>query len=145
MMQASERALALIRQCEGFTPKPKPDAGGRMQIGYGHDILPGELFSDVSAEQAETLLAADVKCIEAAINRLVTVALSQNQFDALVDLIYNIGTQAFEKSTLLILLNEGDMAEAAEQFGRWVYGGGEVMSGLTTRRALEKALFCKAI
>ena len=76
-----------------------------------------------------------------AVNNAVTVPLSQNQFDALVSLAYNIGTNAFSKSTLVKKLNANDNRAAADQFDVWVNAGGKRMQGLVNRRAKEKALF----
>jgi lysozyme len=73
----------------------------------------------------------------------VTVPLSQNQFDALVSLAYNIGTNAFKTSTLVKYLNALDFKAAADEFLKWNRGGGKVMKGLVRRRETERALFLK--
>ncbi len=73
----------------------------------------------------------------------VTVPLNQNQFDALVSLTYNIGSGAFNNSTLLKKLNKGDYQGAADQFLVWNKAGGKVMKGLVRRREAEQALFLK--
>jgi len=86
-------------------------------------------------------MAHDLKKFETAVNNAVTVPLSQNQFDALVSLAYNIGTNAFSKSTLVKKLNANDNRAAADQFDVWVNAGGKRMQGLVNRRAKEKALF----
>jgi hypothetical protein len=72
---------------------------------------------------------------------VVKVPLTQNQFDALVSLVYNIGQTAFSNSTLLKKLNAKDYQGAADQFLRWNKGGGKVMKGLVRRREAERALF----
>ena len=74
-------------------------------------------------------------------NGAVNIPLNQNQFDALVSLAYNIGTGAFNKSTLVKKLNAGDILGAADQFDVWVNAGGKRMQGRVNRRAKEKALF----
>jgi len=142
-MQTSEQGLALIRQSEGFSAHVYLCPAGKNTIGYGHVIADGEQYPDsgISEQDAETLLIQDVNATEQAINRLVTITINQNQFDALVAFTYNIGAGAFEKSTLLQLLNAGDSAGAAEQFSRWVYCNGTVLQGLVTRRAAERVLF----
>ena len=76
-----------------------------------------------------------------AVAKAVTVPLNQNQYDALTSLAYNIGTGAFQRSTLLRRLNAGDHAGAAEQFGVWVRSGGADSPGLIARRAAERRLF----
>jgi lysozyme len=83
----------------------------------------------------------DLKIFERAVNGAVKVPLTQNQFDALVSLSYNIGVGAFKKSTLLKKLNSGDYKGAANQFDVWVNAGGKRLAGLVRRRAIEKKLF----
>ncbi|MEQ1307615.1 lysozyme, partial [Acinetobacter bereziniae] len=68
---------------------------------------------------------------------------SQNQFDALVSLAYNIGINAFQNSTLLKRLNALEYLGAAQQFDVWIKAGGKTVQGLVNRRAVEKALFLK--
>jgi len=85
----------------------------------------------------------DLKKFERTVNEAVTVPLNQNQFDALVSLTYNIGSGAFEKSTLVKKLNTGDYTGAANQYDVWVNAGGKRLQGLVNRRAKEKELFLK--
>lgn len=94
-------------------------------------------------EQAKEYFAHDLNRFESSVNKLVEVPLSQNQFDALVSLTYNIGQTAFSNSTLLKKLNAKDYQGAADQFLRWNKGGGKVMKGLVRRREAERALFLK--
>jgi hypothetical protein len=74
----------------------------------------------------------------------VDVELSQNEFDALVAFVFNVGEPQFANSTLLRVLNTGDKAGAAEHFAEWNHQDGKVLPGLTVRRAQEKALFTAA-
>lgn len=87
------------------------------------------------------MLLNDVQRFEPEIERLVTVPLSQNQWDALVSFTYNLGAANLEWSTLLRKLNAGDYAAAADQFPRWNKGGGKVLVWLVRRRAAERDLF----
>jgi len=139
-MHTSEQGIALIKRFEGFSATPYICPAGKNTIGYGHVIGAGEDFSGpVSEEDAEKLLQDDVKVPEQAVNRLVTAQLNQNQFDALVSLIYNIGAAAFQNSTLLRLINTENPA-ASEQFDRWVYAGGQKLDGLIARRGGGKSV-----
>ena len=95
--------------------------------------------------QAIEYMAHDLKKFESAVNGAVTMLINQNQFDALVSLAYNIGTNAFKNSTLVKKLNAGDIRGAAAQFGVWIRAGGKVMQGLVNRRAVEHKLFEKAL
>ncbi len=139
-MHISDAGLALIRQFEGLRLLAYKCAAGVWTIGYGSTagVKPGQ---SITAERAEELLREDVARFEAAVSRLVTVPLSQGQFDALVSFAFNLGAKALEKSTLLRLLNAGDYSGAAAQFDRWVYASGKKLSGLVKRRAAERALF----
>lgn len=73
------------------------------------------------------------------------VTINQNQFDALASFVYNIGETAFAKSTMLTLINKGQLNAAASQFDRWIFDNGVKVSGLAYRRAKEKELFGKAL
>lgn len=142
-MKTSERGLSLIRKYEGFSCVPYRCPAGTLTIGYGHAIVTGEEFpaSGISQKIAENILKQDVSVAEEAIVKFVTAGLSQNQFDALTSFIYNIGSKAFEKSTLLRLLNEGKPEDAAAEFPKWIYAGKVAQTGLIRRRAAEKQLF----
>ena len=94
-------------------------------------------------EQAKSYFKHDLAKFEKTVNESVTVPLTQNQFDALVSLTYNIGSGAFNNSTLLKKLNKGDYQGAADQFLVWNKAGGKVMKGLVRRREAERALFLK--
>ncbi len=91
----------------------------------------------ITQEQASALLLQDVASAVAAVNRLVTVPLTQNQFDALVDFTFNSGQGNLASSTLLRELNAGNTAGAAAQFLVWVYAGGVKLPGLVKRRQAE--------
>lgn len=133
--------LALIKTYEGLELEPYADAGGKLTIGYGHLIKPGEFFSRISEQHAHDLLRKDVRVAEAYVKRYVKVKLNDNQFAALVSLVYNIGPGNFQKSTLLRLLNRGQGDKAAAEFARWSKVGYKTVNGLTKRREAERRLF----
>jgi lysozyme len=117
------------------------DKGKCWTIGVGHtgpDVYQG---LTITQAQADALLYQDIQTAEDAVNRLVTVPLTQDQFDALVDFVFNEGQGHFCNSTLLKLLNAGDYAGADEQFSEWNLSGGQVVAALTKRRADEASLF----
>ena len=95
----------------------------------------------ITESAAMELLYATLTQYEDAVTDMVTVPLTQGQFDALVDLAYNIGRTALRNSTLMKLLNEGDYAGAGEQISRWTHGGGHTLPGLVIRRAEDLALW----
>jgi lysozyme len=139
----SSNALDVIKNFEGFSATPYRDAQG-WSIGYGHFILPGETFTVIDETQATDLLKNDVAIASAAVRDNVSVPLSQNQFDALVSFVYNIGVGNFRGSTLLKKLNAGDYSGAANEFARWDRSQGEVLAVLEMRRAQERDLFMTA-
>lgn len=140
MMQISKAGLDLIKQFEGLYLKAYRCPAGVPTIGYGHTagVAMGQT---ITQQQADDYLRRDVRQFERAVARLVTVPLTQGQFDALVSFAFNLGEGALAQSTLLRLLNAGDHAGAADQFDRWNKAGGRVLPGLVRRRAAERALF----
>lgn len=151
-MRLSESGLALLREFEGFRERAYPDPGSRdglpVTIGYGstryEDGSRIQLGDTITRERADELLRREVAETEAAVAGLVTVPLSQSQFDALVSFAFNVGTGALAKSTLLRLLNGGDYAGASDQLLRWNKNDGAVLEGLTRRRQRERAMFLMA-
>lgn len=148
-MRTSSAGRKEIRAREGDKLAAYLDSVGVLTIGVGHTTAAGppevKKGMTISAAQSDEILTRDLADVEADINRLVTVPISQNQFDALVSLVFNIGGTAFRKSTLLRKLNAGDHRGAADQFLVWdkgTVGGKKVkIKGLTTRRQSERAQF----
>ena len=104
-MYASQNCLNLIKLSESFSATPYLCPAKKLTIGFGHLILPGEIFTLITEQEAEELLRKDVAIFESCINNAVKVPISQNQFDALVSFAFNIGCQKFLESTLLKELN----------------------------------------
>lgn len=144
MRQVNQAGIDLIRRFEGCRLEAYPDpatGGAPWTIGYGATgpgIEPGVVWTQ---EEAEARLAEDVQRFADAVERALTVDVSDNEFAAMVSLAFNIGAAAFRKSTLLRLVNDGHFEAAAQQFERWNRAGGRVMAGLTRRRKAERALF----
>jgi len=147
-MKTSANGINLICGFEGLELKAYDDGVGVWTIGYGTTIVNGikvKKGDTCTIEQAKSYMAQDLKKFESAVDTSVKVTITQNQFDALVSLAYNIGTGAFKSSTLLKKLNAKDFKGAAAQFDRWNRAGGKVMQGLVNRRAKERKLFEKAL
>lgn len=142
-MKPGEELFDLIKGSEGVELKayPDPGTGGKpWTIGYGHTR--GVNQGDVcTPKQALAWLREDVKDAVSAVNRLVNVKLTQGQFDALVDFVYNLGETTFQKSTLLKKLNDGKYSEIDDELKRWIRANGRVLGGLVTRRDREANLF----
>jgi lysozyme len=135
-MQYSKSGLQLTEQFEGCKLTAYQDSRGIWTIGYGHtaNVRAGQTCTQ---EQAEQWLSEDIAWAESRVNADVHVPLTQGEFDALVDFVYNTGCGNFEHSTLLKLINNGNYAEAAKQFEVWDKCDGKVVAGLLRRRLAE--------
>jgi lysozyme len=146
-MQISFNGIKALKEYEGFEPKAYKDTGGVWTIGYGTIKWLGKPVEQgmvITEKEAELALQADLAWAQTAVNQLVRVPLTQFQYDALVSFVYNIGENAFMKSTLLRILNEKKYLEAAQQFDRWVNDNGKLIKGLIVRRSKEKLMFLGA-
>lgn len=132
-----------IKKAEGLRLTAYLDTGGVWTIGYGHTGADVREGLTIPLSEAERLLTRDLKVAEGHVNDAVKVKLTQNQFDALVSFVYNVGGGAFRSSTLLKLLNAGDYEGAAYQLPRWNKDNGKVIPGLTNRRHEERDLFLR--
>lgn len=130
----------IIKDFEGLRLEAYKCPADVWTIGYGHTnkVKQGDV---ITAGEADVLLALDVQEAERAVNAYVDVDINQNQFDALVSFVYNLGAGNFKLSTLLRKLNEGDYLGAANEFERWNKAGGKVLNGLVRRRKAESNLF----
>lgn len=144
-MKTSDSGIELIKRFEGLELEAYQDIAGIWTIGYGHtgeDVQPG---MKISERDAEELLKRDLKPREQAVSSAVKVPLNQNEFDALVSFVYNVGAGALRTSTALKRLNKGDRIGAADALTWWnkatVGGVLREVLGLTRRRASERALF----
>lgn len=139
-MKTSPAGMALIEQFEGLKLQAYQDGNGIWTIGYGHTGGVQPLQYETQ-EKAEADLCQDLWDAEMAVTHLVTVTLNQNQFDALVSFTYNEGSGRLKSSTLLSLLNAGQMTLAALQFTRWDIVAGTVSQGMLRRRVAEQHMF----
>ena len=139
-MKTSPKGIALIKEFEGLRLKAYKCPGGVWTIGYGHTagVKPGMVITE---SQAEEFLKEDLLVFEKAVNNQ-NLSINQNQFDALVSLVYNIGIGNFKKSTLLlkVRIDPGDNS-IMDEFLRWVYSKGRVLPGLQRRRLAEVKLY----
>ena len=145
MNTLTAEGVALIKRFEGFQPKPYKDPVGIPTIGYGHVIQPGENFTEITEEQASEMMLADIQAKHARwIAYYIHRLLNDNQYSALVSLVYNLGVTPLVE-TLGRKLNDGDISGASEEFPRWIHAGGKILPGLVKRRAAERQLFLKPI
>ena len=143
-MQVSFNGIKALKEYEGFEANAYKDTGGVWTIGYGTirwNDRPVEQGMVITEKEAELALQADLAWAQTAVNKLVKVPLKQNMFDALVSFVYNIGENAFSRSTMLQLLNSKQYDAAAKQFDRWKFDNGKEIKGLVIRRAKERRMF----
>lgn len=139
-MKPSGACFYLIRSSEGLRLKAYRDSGGVLTVAYGHtgpDVKPGMI---VTMNQAEALLQRDVAHAADVVNQHA-LPCTQGQFDAFVDFVFNLGEERFLRSTLLRKHQAGNYTGAAQEFQRWVFGGGRVLPGLVKRRAAEAHMY----
>jgi len=139
-MRVSEKGIEFISQFEGFSPTVYVCPAGYETVGYGHRIRAGEKFGNLSRSEAKDLLMTDMEDVELRISDMIETEINQEQFDACASLAMNIGPNAFAKSTLLRMLNDGD-PQCSKQFDRFVFSGSKRLPGLVARRAAERVLF----
>jgi lysozyme len=137
----------MIAEFEGFRQKAYKDSGGVWTIGYGstrdeRGNRVSHSTGSISPETALKLLHRDVLDACTFIRKVVSQSLTQNQFDALVSLVYNIGSGNFQKSKLLKNINAG-LPVVDANFLSWNTADGKVIQGLTNRRKKELSLFRK--
>lgn len=140
-MEYSKQGIGLTEGFESCRLTAYPDIKGIWTIGYGHtgpEVVEGLVWTQ---NQADSQLIVDLQKAENMVNTCVTIDLTQGQFDALVDFAFNLGINAEKGSTLLKLVNQGDMSDAAAQFQLWDHASGQVVAGLLRRRIAEEQEF----
>ena len=141
----NNEGLNLIKQWEGLRTEAYICPAGVVTIGYGSTGSHVYLGLTITETEAEALLLNDLERFEDCVNDHIKVALTSNQFSALVSFAFNVGCGAFHDSTLRRRLNEGQDVETVirQELPKWVHGGGEILPGLVNRRNAEIALACK--
>ncbi|WP_276557069.1 lysozyme [Pantoea dispersa] len=125
---------------EGRRYVPYSDVAGVLTVCDGHtgpDIVRNKTYTD---RECDAVLRADLKAVQAEVDGLVRVPLSDYQRAGLYSFAYNTGTDAFSRSSLLKKLNAGDRTGACSEMRRWVFAGGRRWRGLMKRRETERAL-----
>ena len=139
-MKISQEGIALIKKFEGCELTAYQCSAGVWTIGYGH-TKGIEEGMEITQQEAEDMLVEELHEYENYINDNVTAPLSQNQFDAMVSWVYNLGPANLKASTLLKVLNAGDYDGVPTQIKRWNKAGGVTLDGLIRRREAESLLF----
>lgn len=155
-MKTSQAGLQLIREFEGCilqayddsddrVLKPGDHCYGTITVGIGHTSAAGPprvyVGMEISQEEADDILAADLTSVELEVAHLVKVSINQNQFDALVSFQFNTGWLAHPHCSLMAALNAGNYRLADEDFMLYDRSQGKVLVGLDRRRTAEMKLF----
>lgn len=138
----NEDGINLIKTFEGYRSEPYTDSAGIWTQGYGHTHGITANSSACTEEEAEQWLEDDLEDAERTVESGIHVLLNDNQFSALVSLVFNVGPSPLHL-TLGRKLNQSDYTGAADEFQRWCHAGGKVVQGLVRRRDAEKSLFSK--
>lgn len=139
-MRTSQNGINLIKQFESLRLEAYKCPAGVWTIGYGHTagVRKGD---EIDKQRAECLLAGDLKAFEDVVNRECP-GINQNQFDALVSFVFNIGESKFKTSTLLKCVKANPTgANIRYEFSRWDKSGGTQLAGLIRRRKAEADLY----
>ncbi|MFW5443587.1 MAG: lysozyme [Methylococcaceae bacterium] len=147
--QVYPAGIKLTKESEGFRNNLYNDAAGFCTIGYGHLIKKqrcnntekSEFIKGITESRGEEILVIDMNWAKYSVMNAVSVDLTQGQYAALVDFVFNVGSGNFNKSTLLRKINKGDHANVPFQLRRWIRAGGKVFQGLVTRREREINLY----
>ena len=143
-MNLSTAGAHLIEQFEGFSDKPYRDPVGVWTIGFGSTKGVGPGSPHVTRAQAEARLMREVDAEYGAAINALGLPLNQNQFDALVSFVYNVGPGGVAPSTGVgRALRARDWNAAADRLLQWDKAGGRRLLGLTRRRQAERALFLR--
>jgi GH24 family phage-related lysozyme (muramidase) len=141
MYHISPEGIALIKRWEGCKLEAYRCAAGRWTIGYGHTKT-AFAGMKISQDEAEKLLLVDLAECERHVNGMVTVPITQGQYDALVSMAFNMGPSVVRSSPMVRELEKGNVANAAAaipQYSKTV--GGIFLPGLLNRRCDELRLF----
>lgn len=144
-MRLSEAGIKFIQTWEGLELKAYRDSKGLPTIGIGTTRYPDgtkvQMGDSCTEAQAYEWFRFDIARFEAFINRVIKISLNQNQFDALISLVYNIGETNFTEGTVDYKLNANQIEAALQAWLKYVYSGGRKIDGLANRRIAEVKLF----
>lgn len=147
---ASEACIALIKEFEGFRSMPYTDDSGEWYIGYGTECEPGDYPAGVTELEADALLRAHLtERDEGLVNGFLVqygISVTQEQFDAMVSMTYNLGAQWINPeyrlcSYLINGLYRYSEAEVVNAIAAWCHSGNTVLENLVARRLREAFLF----
>ena len=143
----SEAGVGLTQHFEGYSPFVYEDVAGKQTIGFGHLVRPGEHFDEpLLPDEATELLRRDIVAAEAAVNRMIVTRIKQGQYDALTDLVFNLGPKPLTNknsagATIADMVNSNEHVMVTKRMLSWnkalVGGVLQPVKGLTRRREAE--------
>ena len=155
-MNPGNNCVLVVAHFEQFRSNPYSCPAGVPTIGYGSTFYPnGKKVTlqdaPVSEQVARDLMMWELTNTSTAVNTFLKAEVTQSQYDSLVSFAYNCGTGALKGSTLMKLINAGELKKdgwkrtITAEFGKWVNGGGKKLPGLVSRRSTEAYLFCEGV
>jgi len=146
-MRTSDNGIQFIKHFEGVRYRPYRDVAGLWTIGVGHLIEGGKQLPDgynktFTSTEIDALLKNDLLRFEIGLSRLLPkLSFRQNEYDALISFVFNLGLGTLQRSTLRQSLLRNDKKQASEALLKYCYAGGKIIKGLQTRRLAEHNLF----
>jgi lysozyme len=148
-----QKGISLTKLSEGWVPRLYNDAAHYCTIGYGHLICktpcngkePAEFRNGITKAKGEEILVSDLASSQYAVMTDVQVPLSDGQFAALTDFVFNVGSVHFRSSTLLRVVNSKRLDQVPDELRRWVMAGDKPLTALKTRREREVDLFFEGL
>jgi GH24 family phage-related lysozyme (muramidase) len=143
------KGLTVTKESEGWRSRLYNDVARYCTIGYGHLIKRSpcdgservDWQDGISTAEGEALLVEDMADAQIAVMLAVTIKLTDTQYAALCDFVFNVGATNFRKSRLLVVVNAGQHDQVGNQLRRWVLAGGREIPGLYNRRLREIDLY----
>lgn len=144
-MKTSQQGRDFIKRWESVRLAAYQCSANVWTIGVGHTAEMGPPYPvkgmRITAQEAESIFDVDLAKIESEINEVLQVKVNQRQYDTLVSFVFNVGSTAFGKSTLLKKLNKGDYDAVPSELLKWVRARGKIVPGLENRRRAEADLW----
>jgi lysozyme len=140
-MQASNSIRAFIKNAEGLRLQVYNDGANNLTIGYGHKLPANSPIKQIAQQEADNYFASDIVIAENRLRACLKISVTQNEFDACISFIFNVGAAAFENSSILLYINKGLKIEAASWFCRWCHEGKTAVLGLLERRLKETCIY----
>lgn len=137
----SDIGIKLIKYFEGYSSTKYVCVGGYSTIGYGHKLKQSESYEVVDILQAENILNQDLIEVCRGINSMTYPKLLQNQYDAIVSFVFNLGLGAYQRSTLRAKINREEHDLIPHELKKWVYVGAKKSRGLIKRRYIESLIY----